>query len=82
MIVFAVLAGVIGWHVLKPGEPVSKGRTLTSWLGTYEIEPVMFKNSRQSFAIVGAPEANEAVRQIGPTQSPPSLRYFARTTLR
>ena len=81
------LVSAIVWQVVKPCEPVYKGRTLSSWLEAYatyadylegpDTEPDLTPIPG-GFGLVSAEQVNaqEAVRQIGTNAIPSLLRFL------
>lgn len=67
----AALVGVIAWQAAQPSEPVYKGKPLSLWLRNYTTyDHYGWIYPRR------APQADEAVRQIGTNAIPTLLRLL------
>jgi HEAT repeat protein len=69
VVLLAMLAGVIGWRILREREPSYQGRQLSSWLEAYG-------RVRQTTESEFRRKTYEALKQIGTNAIPASLRML------
>jgi HEAT repeat protein len=68
------LVGLIVWQLLKPSEPVYKGKALSAWVALYNLP--YHADSKRDGSVQKNPEARDAITQIGTKAIPTLLRML------